>query len=150
MLGDRLAAAAVAAASVLYRYGEDCSVVAFSNRAIVLKSQDEDRDADAVVGDLLRLRGHGVTDVGLALRTATQQLDRSRAGRRVTLLMSDCRSTTGGDPVADAARQYELSIIAPAGDTADAERLATAVGGRWTELAGPASAPSALATALLD
>jgi len=153
MKGDRLAAAAIAAAAVLYRHGRDCSVVAFASTAIVVKAQDERRDADEVVGDLLRLRGHGVTDLGLALRTARRQLERSSAGRRVTLLLSDARSTTGDDPTADAAALValgDLAVIAPEGDTADAEALATSVGGRWVSLSGPSTIPGAIAEALLQ
>jgi Mg-chelatase subunit ChlD len=149
MLGERLAAAAVAAAAVAYRNAEDCSVVAFSDEAIVLKSQDVPRSADELVGDLLRLRGHGTTDVGLALRTALGQLSRSTAGRRVAVLLSDCRPTTGGDPTADAARLDELAIIAPAEDLADARALADAVGARCVGLDGPAHVPEAIAAALL-
>lgn len=151
MTGDRLAAAAIAAAAVLYRHGHDCSVVAFAGTAIVVKAQDERREADEVVSDLLRLRGHGVTDLGLALRTARSQLDRSRAGRRITLLLSDARSTTGDEPTADAAALValgDLAVIAPDGDTADAEALANSVGGRWVALSGPSAIPDAIATAL--
>lgn len=150
MRGDRLATAAVAAAAVLYR-GGDCSVVAFSEDAIVLRAQDDDRAADDVVGDLLRLRGHGVTDVGLALRVAAAQLARSTAGRKVVLLLSDCRSTSGAAPTPDAAALVaaaELAVLAPDGDTADAEALATAVGARWVALAGPSGVPAAIELAL--
>ncbi len=149
MLGPRLAAAAVAAAAVAFRHGNDCSVVAFSDEAIVLKSQDVPRSADELVSDLLRLRGHGTTNVALALRTARAQLDRSTAGRKVALLLSDCRPTTGGDPTGDAARLTELAIVAPADDMADADALATAVGGRAVGLSGPSAVPETLATALL-
>lgn len=149
MAGDRLAAAAVAAASVIFRAPLDCSVVAFAEDAIVLKAQDEVRDPDEVVADLLRLRGFGVTDLGLALRTAAAQLARSTAGRRITLLMSDCRVTAGGDALVHAAGTQEVAVLAPAGDTADAEAFADALGARWTELAGPTSVPDAISTVLL-
>jgi Mg-chelatase subunit ChlD len=149
MLGERLAAAAVAAAAVAYRNAPDCSVVAFGDEAIVLKSQDVPRSADELVGDLLRLRGHGTTDVGLAVRTAGRQLSRSNAGRKVAVLLSDCRPTTGGDPTADAALLDELAIVAPAGDLVDAEALARAVGARCVALGGPAQVPEAIAAALL-
>ena len=148
MAGDRLAAAAVAAASVLFRTPEDCSVVAFADQAIVLQSQGERRPPDDVVSDLLRLRGFGVTDLGLALRCAARQLERSRAGRRIVILMSDCRSTAGGDPAADAAAVPELVVLAPEGDTADAEALARGAGARTTSLAGPTSVPDALVRVL--
>ena len=57
----------------------------------------------AVVDDLLRLRGQGTTDLAGALTAAARQLDRSRAKRRVTILMSDCRATTGADAIPRAA-----------------------------------------------
>lgn len=150
MAGDRLAAAAVAASSVMFRVPTDCSIVAFAEDAVVLKAQDEPRSPEEVVGDLLRLRGFGVTDVGLALRTAARQLARSTAGRQVTILMSDCRATTGGDPLPDAAALRELVIVGPEDDTADAEALADALGARWTGLAGPTSVPDALSRVLLS
>lgn len=147
MAGDRLAAAAVAAAAIMFRSPRDCSVVAFAEDAVVLKAQDEHRAVEDVVGDLLRLRGFGVTDVGLALRTARRQLERSRAGRRLAVVMSDCRATTGGDPLSGGGPP-ELAVLAPAGDTEDARALAESLGARWTELDGAASVPEALARLL--
>jgi Mg-chelatase subunit ChlD len=148
MQGERLAAAAIAAAAVTYRQGADCSIVAFSDEAIVLSAQGEHRADDELVGDLLRLRGHGTTDVGLALRVARDQLGRSRAGRRVVVLLSDCRVTTGGDPVPHAAGIDEIAIVAPADDRADADVLAAALGARCVPLSGPSGVPEALAAAL--
>lgn len=150
MHGERLAAAAVAAAAVVFRSGADCSVVAFAEDAVVVKAQHEQRSAEEVVGDLLRLRGFGITDLALALRVAQRQLERSTAGRRVAILLSDCRATTGGDAVPDAAALTELVVLAPADDAADAQALAEALGIRWTTLAGPSSVPTALASVLLD
>jgi Mg-chelatase subunit ChlD len=148
MHGERLAAATIAAAAVAYRAGDDCSIVAFAEDAVVVEAQNEHRAVDDVVSDLLRLRGHGTTDVGLALRVAARQLDRSRAGRKVAVLLSDCRVTAGGDPTADAAHLAELAVIAPADDLDDARRLAGAVGARCVGLSGPSGVPAAVADAL--
>lgn len=151
MTGDRLATAALAAAAVTYRHGHDCSVIAFSANAIVLKSQLQVRHADGVADDLLQLRGHGVTDLGLAVRTAANQLGTSTAARRVTLLLSDARSTSGADPTPDAAALAalgELVVLCPADDRADAERLASATGARLVPIDGPGDVPRALAEAL--
>jgi Mg-chelatase subunit ChlD len=145
MAGAPLATAAVAAAAVASRAPDDYSVVAFSYDAIVAKSQDTPRPVERVVTDLLTLRGHGTTDLALALRTAGEQLGRSRAGRRVTILLSDCRATAGDDPVVEAASLTELWIVAPAGDSEAAEELARAVGARCATVAGPSSVPAALA-----
>lgn len=148
MHGARLASAALAAATVALRASADCSVVAVAEDAIVLGAQGEPRDPEAIVSDLLRLRGFGVTDIGLGLRVAATQLSRSTAGRRLTVLLSDCRVTAGGDPVPDAAALDELAIIAPDGDSDDAQALAEAVGARWTTVGGPSSVVDALGVAL--
>lgn len=144
MAGERLATAAVTAAAVATRAARDCSVAAFSRDAIVLASQGHPRPPGDVVVDLCRLRGFGTTDLGLGLRVAADQLARSPAGRRVTILLSDCRVTAGGDPAVDAARLDELVVLAPGDDTADAEAFARAVGVRWAPLHGPSGAPDAL------
>src|SRR5262249_26862365 len=126
------------------RAPDDYSVVAFAYDAIVAKSQDTPRPVEWVVTDLLTLRGHGTTDLALALRTAGEQLGRSRAGRRVTILLSDCRATAGDDPVVEAAALTELWIVAPEGDSDEAEELARASGARCATVAGPSSVPAAL------
>ncbi|MDY7100142.1 MAG: vWA domain-containing protein [Actinomycetota bacterium] len=143
MGGDRLATAAIAAAATVWRVPEDHSLVAFSERAMVLASQGRHHAADALVADVLRLRGHGPTDLALALRTARAQLERSRARRKLTILLSDCRHTTGDEPLAAAGALDELAIVAPADDTADAEHLARAVGARWVPVEGPSAIPAA-------
>jgi len=148
MFGERLAAAAVAAAAVVYRSGADCSVIAFAEDAIVIKAQHEQRSAEQVVSDLLRLRGFGVTNLALALRVAAHQLARSTAKRQITLVLSDCRATTGGDPVADAAALSEMVILAPVDDTKDARTLADYLGIKCAPLAGPTTVPTALAAVL--
>ena len=148
MHGARLATAALAAATVALRAPTSSSVVAFAQDAVVVGSQGVPRDPDAIVSDLLRLRGVGVTDVGLALRTAGAQLARSGAARRLTILLSDCRPTAGGDPTADARSLDELAILAPEGDSDDARALAEAVGARWATVGGPTSVVDALAVAL--
>lgn len=149
MTGERLASAALAAAACLWRAPVDTSVVAFAEESVVVAPQGSGLDPEQVVDALLRLRGHGPTDLALGLRTAREQLDRSRATRRITMLLSDARPTMGGDPAAAAAALDELVILAPADDSADAEELAAAVGARCVPLAGPASIPDAIAEALL-
>jgi Mg-chelatase subunit ChlD len=149
MGGPRLASAALAAATLSYRAPDDWSALAFADDVVVVKGQDESRAVDAVVDDLLALRGHGTTDLALALRTARAQLARSPASRRVVVLLSDGRPTAGGDPGGEArALAGDLVVLAPAGDADDAVALAAAAGGRCVEVAGPASVPGALASAL--
>lgn len=150
MGGERLATAAVAAAAALWRAPIDTSVVAFSDDAIVIASQGSGREAEDIVNQVFRLRGHGTTDLALALRTAATQLSRSTASRRITLLLSDGRATAGDDPIEAATALDELIVLAPADDDTDARTLADAVGGRCVGVTGPANVPDALAEALLQ
>jgi Mg-chelatase subunit ChlD len=148
MGGKPLATSAVAAAAVAWRAPRDYSVVAFGKDVIVAKSQDAEKSGERVVNDVLALRGFGTTDLTAALRAAADQLSRSRAGRKVAILLSDCRSTVDGDPIAAAAGLTELVIIAPEGDSDEADAFARRVGARLTTAAGPASVAEALASVL--
>ncbi|MCU1396902.1 MAG: hypothetical protein JWN62_11 [Acidimicrobiales bacterium] len=149
MGGKPLATSAVAAAAVASRSPDDYSVLAFGKDVVVAKSQDVYKDSERVVTDVLALRGFGTTDVAGALRVAQLQLQRSRAGRRIAVLLSDCRATVDGDVVSAASALEELLIIAPEGDSAEAETLAAAVGARLRCVAGPSEVAAAL-SALLD
>ncbi len=144
MSGQRLATAAVAAAACSYRVPTDWSALVFADRILVLKSQQDAKAAPQVVNSLLRLRGQGTTDLAGALAAAADQLDRSRAKRRVVILLSDCRATTGADPVAVARRLDELAVLAPADDADDAKEFATKVGARFAVINGPAAIPAAV------
>jgi Mg-chelatase subunit ChlD len=101
-----------------------------------------------VVNDLLALRGFGTTDLAGALQVAREQLGRSRAGRRIAVLLSDCRATVEGDAVGAAAGLDELVVIAPAGDSDEAETFARSTGARLTTVAGPSDVADALAEVL--
>lgn len=148
MTGLPLATAALAAAAVACRAPDDYSVVAFAADAIVAKSQESPKSSEHVVNAILTLRGFGTTDVVLALRTAADQLGRSRAARKVAVLLSDCRSTVPGDVAAMARFLDELVIVAPAGDSAEAEALARDVGARFVTVGGPSEIAAALNEAL--
>jgi len=145
MSGERLAASAIAAAAVAERAPDDFSVLAFSDKVMVIKGQDQRRSVDDVVEDVFRLRGHGPTDLGLALRVAADQLASSTAQRKRVVLLSDCRPTKGTEPERDAGAIDELHVIAPAEDDADAQAFARAVGARYAALSGPRQIPSVFA-----
>lgn len=145
MTGDRLAIAAVAAAAAAQKTQSDYAVIAFSDKAIVIKGIGQARPVDEVVTDVLRLRGFGPTDLSLAFHTAAAQLARSGAARQRTILLSDCRPTAGSEPEFAAAQLEMLGILAPDDDCEDAEWLAGAVGAKWSTLAGPTDVPSAFA-----
>jgi Mg-chelatase subunit ChlD len=148
MSGDRLASAALAAAAVALRAEDDFSVIAFSSGVLVLKAQEAPREIAEVVDDVLALRGHGPTDLELALREARTQVARSRSSRSVVVLLSDCRSTAGSDAVGIARSIERLVVVAPDDDADDARSFAAAAGAELVLIAGPASIPGALSPAL--
>ena len=148
MGGKPLATSAVAAAAVAWRAPKDYSVLAFGKDVVVAKSQDVDKPSERVVDDVLSLRGFGTTDVAGALIVAREQLSRSKAGRKVTILLSDCRATVEGDPVAAAAGLDEILVVAPEGDSEEAEAFARRVGAKLVTVSGPSSVADAIARVL--
>ena len=148
MTGRPLATAAVTAAAVAWRAPDDYSVLSFGKDVIAAKSQDVAKSGERVIDAVLALRGFGTTDVAGALTAAADQLSRSRAGRKITVLLSDCRATAPGDVVGAARRLDELVIIAPESDDVEAQDLALRCGARITTVAGPSDAAAALARVL--
>ena len=150
MGGEPLATSAVAAAAVAWRSPDDYSVVTFGKDVVVVKSQESSKGSELVVNDVLALRGFGTTDLAGALRAASEQLSRSRAGRRIAVVLSDCRATVEGDVVAAARGLDEVVIVAPAEDDLEARALAAEIGARGATVSGPSDVPAALQMVLGD
>jgi magnesium chelatase subunit D len=136
MGGHAVALAAVAAAAVLAAAGERlrCGVIAFASEAMVLRDPRATGPADAVLDDLLALRGHGRTDLARALRVAARLLESVPPGGRTAILLSDGLHTTGADPLPAAAGLDCLHVLgtSDADDARDAGRaLARRGRGRW-------------------
>jgi Mg-chelatase subunit ChlD len=136
MSGHAVGMAAVAAAAVVQAGGErlGVGVIAFAADPLVLSPVREPRSAEAVVDDLLSLRGHGTTDVARALRVAAVQLEPTAAGGRTALLLSDCLATVGADPLPAAGGLDCLHVLGPSAEP-DAVAAGTALarrgGGQW-------------------
>lgn len=148
MHGGPLATAALAAAAIAGRADDRYAVLSFSREVVAVKAMWEQRGVDDVIDRVLALRGHGTTDVARALLAAVQQQATVAGGRRITVLLSDCRATEPGDVVAAARSLDELVILAPEGDTVEAADLASRVGARWASVSGPTSIVPALASVL--
>lgn len=144
MDGQRLASAALAAAVCSWRAPAEFAVVAFGDKAIAIKELRQAKAPELVVAEVLALRGHGTTDVGLALRAAQRQLAPSSATRKLTVLLSDAEVTTGGDPVPSARALDELVVLAPEDEPEHARHLVAACGARMAEVGGPMSVLDAL------
>jgi magnesium chelatase subunit D len=114
MSGLGVAMAAVAAAAVVLAADWLApGVIAFSGDVRVLQAQGARRLPEDLVGDLIGLRGHGVTDLAGALRAAAAQLARADGGERVAVLLSDCLRTAGADPAGALAGIDRLHVLYP-------------------------------------
>ena len=145
MGGRPLATAALAAAAVAHRAPDGLQRARLRPGRRRGQGPGRPQPAAQVVTDVLALRGFGTTDLVGALKVATTQLQRSQAGRRVAVLLSDCRATVPGDVVAAARGLDELVIVAPAADAEEARELAASVGARFATVDGPSQIPEALA-----
>lgn len=149
MHGGPLATGALAAAAIAARADGRYAVLSFGRDVVAVKAMWEQRGVDDVIDRTLALRGHGTTDVAKALLAAAHQQAAVAAGRRITVLLSDCRATEPGDVLTAARCLDELVILAPDGDSEEARRLAGSVGARCATVSGPASIVGAL-TSVLD
>ncbi|MGH3399574.1 MAG: VWA domain-containing protein, partial [Streptosporangiaceae bacterium] len=115
MSGHGVAIAAVAAAGVVLASDRrlEPAVLAFGREVTVLQAHAAARPAQELVGTLIGLRGHGLTDLAGGLRAAARQLAGADAEERVTILLSDCLPTTGGDPAAALAGIDRLHVLCP-------------------------------------
>ena len=153
MSGRAVALAAVTAASLVLAGDGTLApgIAAFSGRVSVLQAVARRRPPAELVGDLLSLRGHGMTDLAAALRAAAAQLSGAPAGERVVILLSDCLPTAGGDPARALAGIDRLHVMYPVpaveGGKA-AEALARSGGGLSQPLRRAADVPAALSRAL--
>ena len=131
MAGPGVAMAAVAAAAVVLAGSDRLapSVIAFSGDARVLQEQGSRRPPADVVGDLIGLRGHGVTDLAGALRAAAAQLARADGAERIVILLSDCLRTAGGDPGEALGGIDRLHVLCPGAGGEPAASLARSGGG---------------------
>ncbi|MEM8925830.1 MAG: VWA domain-containing protein [Actinomycetota bacterium] len=139
MDGERLASAALAAAVCSWRSPAEFAVLAFGDKVVAVKELRQTKAPELVVSEVLALRGHGTTDVALALRAAARQLATSNATRKLTVLLSDAEVTTGGDPVPAGRALDELVVLAPEDEPDHARRLVTDCGARMAEVGGPTS-----------
>ena len=144
MSGARLAAAATVAAACALRAPAEHAVLAFAGTVDVIRPLVSDITPAVVAERLLRVRGHGVTRLGAALKAAGEQLASARARRRVVILLSDCRSTDEDDALPSARALDELIILAPADDHEQAAHLAALAGARWAVIDRPLDAAAAL------
>jgi MoxR-like ATPase len=115
MNGLAVALASVAAAGVVLAADRrlDPSVLAFGEQVQVLCPQGIHRPAEELIGELVALRGHGMTDIASALRQASRQLAGAEADERIVVLLSDCLHTAGAHPATALAGIDRLHVLCP-------------------------------------
>jgi MoxR-like ATPase/Mg-chelatase subunit ChlD len=125
MNGLAVAIAAVATAGVVLAADDrlETSVLTFSGEVEVLQRQGQRRAAEDLVGQLVALRGHGMTDLAAALRGARRELVSAAVDERVVVLLSDCLHTTGDPPETALAGIDRLHVLCPL-PSAEAEAAA--------------------------
>jgi len=143
MSGLALAMAAVATASVLLAADArlDTGALAFSGSVTVLQPPGHREQPELTVRRLLGLRGHGLTDLAAALRAAAAQLAGLTSAERCVVLLSDCLSTTGGDPVASLAGIDRLDVLCPQPPDREPDPQSLAAAERLARLGGGVSQP---------
>jgi Mg-chelatase subunit ChlD len=122
-------------------------VIAFSSDVRVLQAQGARRLTEDLVGDLIGLRGHGVTDLAGALRAAATQLARADGGERVAVLLSDCLRTAGADPAAALQGIDRLHVLCPV-PVPESERTAAALARAGGGISQPVGSLADVAPAL--
>jgi gas vesicle protein GvpN len=138
MSGLAVAIAAVAASAVVLAADgrHDAGVIAFGSEATELHAPHSRRPPGELVGDLVALRGHGMTDLAAGLRAAGRQLAGATADERLVVLLSDCLRTTGDDPAAALGGIDRLHVLCPL-PTPESEQAAAGLARRGGGLSQP-------------
>lgn len=152
MTGEKLALTAVAIAVVLLQFpDESISIVAFENRAEVLKRSDEKLSIPQLLQRFLDVPAKGYTHLESGLVEAlnqTQAITRRDARLRpCTILLTDGKYTAGKDPAYLASRFLNLSVLKMGQDRSSRElcrELAQRGGGSLKEISDLKEMPQAM------
>ena len=145
MAGENLALLAVSAAVLALRADpRDLAVVAFETHAELLTRRGEAIEPEEIVRKILEVPAGGFTNIEAGLDEARKALKGSRSPRRAVILVSDGKSTEGGDPREVAKRIPRLHVVHigrdPHGRRLSRSRAATRrCRGRWTGSPGGSS-----------
>lgn len=127
MAGENLALVAVAAAVLALRADpRDLAVVAFETTAETLTHRGEAISPEDVVRRILDVPAGGFTNIEAGLLEARKNLSGSRSPRRAVILVSDGKSTEGGDP-RDVARGLPRLHVVHIGRDVHGRRLSRAL-----------------------
>lgn len=148
MAGENLALLAVSAAVVALRADpRDLAVVAFETHAELLTRRGEAVSPEDIVRRILDVPAGGFTNIEAGLEEARRSLAGSRNPRRAVILVSDGKSTEGGDPREVARRIPRLHVVHIGRDPHGrrlSRALAAAGNGAFEAAAGYRALPAAM------
>lgn len=116
MQGDRIVMAALAIAALAYKLEKDYySIVAFKDKAEVLKSIDEETSIEDVVSKILHFKYGGLTNIEDGLRKGLEQVEqctlKEDVSDRLGIIVTDGWVTAGGDPLEVAVKYSKLHVL---------------------------------------
>jgi len=112
MTGEKLAVAAVGAAVLAIKLKADhYALITFGSDATLLKSMDQRKDMELVIGDVIETPAWGYTNMEFGLEIGLKELNKARTKDRFGVLITDGNCTTGYDPWKVAAKYPKLHVI---------------------------------------
>ncbi len=155
MKGENILRAAIAVTTLVNNLGkDDFSIVAFSERAKVIKFMNAAKDLRTLINDIFDAFIGGMTDISIGLKSGLEELYRSHFKKKVGIILTDGAHNKRSDPLSQAKKFPKLSVIGikpPWDDAEDRCRKMAQLGrGRCLFINEVREIPAALMTCLAD
>ena len=155
MKGENILRAAIAVTTLVNNLGkDDYAIVAFSERAKVIKFIHAHKDIRRLIDDIFDSFIGGMTDIGIGLEIGLQQLYRSPRKKKIGIILTDGAHNKRTDPLVQAKKYPKLSVIGIRPPWEDAEercrQMAQLGRGRCILIDELHEIPKALTTCLAD
>ncbi|OGW17971.1 MAG: hypothetical protein A3G93_04095, partial [Nitrospinae bacterium RIFCSPLOWO2_12_FULL_45_22] len=112
MKGENILRAAIAVTTLVNNLGkDDYAIVAFSERAKVIKFIHAHKDIKRLIDDIFDSFIGGMTDIGIGLEIGLQQLYRSPRKKKIGIILTDGAHNKRTDPLVQAKKYPKLSVI---------------------------------------
>lgn len=155
MKGENILRAAIAVTTLVNNLGkDDFSIVAFSERAKVIKFMNAAKDLRTLINDIFDAFIGGMTDISIGLKVGLEELYHSHFKKKVGIILTDGAHNKRSDPLTHARKFPKLSVIGikpPWDDAEDRCRKMAQLGrGRCIFVNEVQEIPEALMTCLAD
>jgi Mg-chelatase subunit ChlD len=112
MTGDKLAMAAACIAVLAQKMRSfEYAIVNFSDYATVLKNVQQNPRIDSLLEKMFDVTPRGYTNIEAGLKTGLAELNKSRCGRKLGIVITDGNYTVGGEPTRMASLYPRLHVI---------------------------------------